>query len=79
MQDDNESIGYEAVIAQLQHENEELRVRLTNAMKSTPLNEAVDSMVILVKQTDPMRLYIWVAIVCAILIVVARIIEVFWK
>jgi hypothetical protein len=73
---ENESIDFQAVIAQLQGENEELRVRVAQALKSTPLNEAVDSVVVLVQKTDPMRLYIWVAIACAVIITLMRVIEV---
>jgi hypothetical protein len=69
-------IDKDAVIAQLQHENEEYRVRLTQAMKSTPISEAVDSMIVLVQKTDPMKAYLWVMCACAVLLVLARFIEV---
>jgi hypothetical protein len=74
-----DGIDYNGVIEQLQRENEELRVRLTQTMKNTPFNEAIDNVVVFVQKSDPMKLYLWVCIACAILMVFARILEIFIK
>ena len=73
-----QDLDLDAVVAQLQHENEELRVRLTQTLKTSPINDAVDSVIVMVQKTDPMKAYMWVACICAILLVVARFIEVFF-
>jgi hypothetical protein len=77
MEEFTDGIDLAGVVEQLQHENEELRVRLTQSMKSSPINDAVDSVIVLVQKSDPMKIYIWVAIACAILLVVARFLELF--
>jgi hypothetical protein len=79
MSEEFDSIDLDAVVAQLQHENEELRVKLTQAMKSSTINDAVDNIIVLVQKTDPMRLYIWVSIACLVIMVGIRIIELFMK
>jgi hypothetical protein len=79
MPEEFESIDLDAVVAQLQHENEELRVKLTQAMKSSTINDAVDNIIVLVQKTDPMQLYIWVSIACLLIMVGIRIIELFIK
>jgi hypothetical protein len=79
MSEEFDSIDLDAVVAQLQHENEELRVKLTQAMKSSTINDAVDNIIVLVQKTDPMHLYIWVSIACLVIMVGIRIIELFMK
>lgn len=74
---ENEGIAYEAIIAQLQHENEELRVRVANALKSSPIDEAVNGVVLVIQRSDPMKLYIWACIAFMLVMAVARLIEVF--
>ena len=77
MDEDNNDIAYEAIVAQLQHENEELRVRLTNALKSSPIDEAIDGVVLVIQRSDPMKLYIWACIAFMAIMAIARLIEVF--
>ena len=77
---ENDNIDYSAVVDQLQHENEELRVKLTQALKSpSPISETIDGIVLVVQKTDPMRLYIWACIATMIVFALARILEVFIK
>ena len=78
-----ESIDYKSVVDQLQHENEELRSRLTQALKgdvvTDTVTEAIDGIILVIQKTDPMRLYMWVAMACMIAIALARFIEVLIK
>jgi hypothetical protein len=77
---ENESIDYKAVVDQLQAENEQLRERLTAMVgKFSPITEAIDSMVIVVKQSDPMKLYLWACIICICVTALVQVIEVFIK
>jgi len=80
---DSESIDYKAVAEQLQHENEALREQLNESIlhkfNSSAISDAIDSMVIVVKQTDPMKLYIWACILCVAVTAILQVIEVFIK
>lgn len=78
MSDDKE-IDYKPLFEQLQGENEELRVRLMQAMKDTPIEKAVDGMVLVIQRSDPMKIYLWVCAACAIALVMVRGFEVFYN
>ena len=72
-------IDHNAVIEQLQHENEELRVRLTQALKSNPISDQIEGFVVVLQKTDPMRLYIWACIAFMLIMALARLLELFIK
>jgi hypothetical protein len=74
---EEEIINWQAVVEQLQAENEGLREKLTQAMKSTPLDEAVNSVIVLVQRTDPVKMYMYVLMACMIVFALTRIIELF--
>lgn len=76
---DNEEIDYEAVVAQLQGENEQLREKLAHLTINNPISDAIDSMIVVVKQSDPMRLYLWACIICICVTALVQVIEVFLK
>ena len=79
MDENTEGIDYKAVVDQLQEENERLRERITHASISSPIGDAIDSMVVVIKQSDPMRLYIWACILCLCVTAIVQVIEVFFK
>lgn len=79
MNDNTENIDFEAVIAQLQGENEQLREKLAHITLSNPISDAIDSAIIVIKQSDPMRLYLWVCIICVIVTALVQVLEVFIK
>ena len=80
MEEQSGPIDYKAVVDQLQAENETLRERLTDAVRSgSPISEAIDGVVVVLKTSDPMKLYLWACIVCICITAVVQIIEVVFK
>lgn len=75
----DESIDYQAVVAQLQAENEHLRERLVQAHTSSTLDDTIEGLVLVIKQSDPMKLYVYVCIACIILSVCIQLLEVLLK
>lgn len=75
----DDSIDYEAVVAQLQDENEKLREKLTHLNLGNPISDAIDNVVLVVRQSDPMRLYLWACIICICVTALVQVIEVFFK
>jgi hypothetical protein len=79
MSEETQDIDYKALYEQVIAENEGLREQLTRSKLSAvndTVSEALDGFVLIVKQTDPMRLYIWVCIAFLVVLSVARMIEV---
>jgi hypothetical protein len=74
---EHEPMDYDGIIAQLQGENEKLREQLTHAMKNTPITEAIDGMVLVIKQSDPMKLYMYCLCGFLLVMAIARLLEVF--
>lgn len=79
MAEETEGLDYDGIIAQLQKENEELRERLTHALKDTPISDTIDGIVMIVQKSDPMKLYIWACIAFLAVMALARLLEVFIK
>jgi hypothetical protein len=79
MDENTEHIDYKAVVDQLQSENEQLREKIAHLNLSSPITDAIDSMVVVIKQSDPMRLYIWACILCLCVTAIVQVIEVFFK
>lgn len=77
--EDTEHIDYKGVVEQLQAENEQLRERLAHATLSSPITDAIDGMVVVIKQSDPMKLYIWACILCLCVTAILQVVEVFIK
>jgi len=72
-EENTEGIDYKAVVEQLQSENEKLRERLTASTLTSPISDALDSMIVVIKQSDPMRIYIWA---CIFFIAVSSLVQV---
>jgi hypothetical protein len=79
MEDHTEDIDYKAVVDQLQAENERLREKLASHSSFSPITDAIDSMIVVVRQQDPMRLYLWACIICVCVTALVQVIEVFFK
>lgn len=78
-EENTEGIDYQAVVAQLQEENEKLRERIASGMLSNPIGDAIDGVIVVVKHTDPMKLYLWACIICICITAVVQVIEVLFK
>ena len=79
MAEDREEIDYKAVVDQLQAENERLREKLAENTTFSPITDAIDSMIVVVRQSDPMKLYIWACIICICVTALMQVIEVLFK
>jgi hypothetical protein len=79
MEDHTEDIDYRAVVEQLQTENERLREKLASNTSFSPITDAIDNMIVVVKHSDPMRLYLWACIICICVTALVQVIEVFFK
>ncbi len=76
----DENIDFQAVIDQLQKENEGLRERLAQiALKESPLQETIDGIVLVVQKSDPLKVYMWALAGFLIIMAIARLLEVFIK
>lgn len=81
---DESTIDYKALYEQVINENEKLREKITQRFnKDNPINEAIDNtidnIVFVVKQSDPMKIYIWACIAFLVLMSIISILELFIK
>ena len=70
-----EEIDYKAVCDQLQRELEDTKLRLLDHQQPDMLDR-VDQVLIFMSRHDPMRIYIWTATICLVLITAANLFSV---
>ena len=73
---DTEAVDWEAVAKQLQGDLEQARLRLLDREQQPDILDRVDQVLIFMSRHDPMRIYIWTATICLVLITAANLFSV---